>query len=529
MSVAIPLRRALRQAATRAARRANSPPRTGSQELAAWARAHLGKRRLVLVSNREPWSHVRGPDGSLGVVRNAGGLAVSLDALAQAVGASWVAHGSGSADREAADLDGRVLCPPQRPAYTLRRVWLDEQDHDLYYAGAANSALWPLCHVTFVRPRFEARAWRRYRDVNRRFAEAAIAEAGDDPALVWVHDYHLALAPRFLRERRPDLAVAVFWHIPWPNPEVFRVLPWGPELLEGMLAADLLGFHTQGYVLQFLQCVAETLEARVDFGRMAVDLRGHRTWVRAFPVGVPSVEIGELADAPATATAEAELRARWGLEGMRIVLGVDRLDYTKGVPERLAAFARFLERHPDWRGRVAFVQVGVPSRIELPEYRTVGRQVHEQIQRLNARFPREGGPTAVLVEEALDFRALVPLYRAADVCAVTPLHDGMNLVAKEYVAASTDLDGALVLSPFAGASHELERAYLASPYDREALAEAYRAALEDPAAERHDRMAAMREIVLRRTVYDWAIELLDAWQRLSLRTATRPTAREATS
>ncbi len=513
------LRHALREASRIASRRADSPQRTGTDELQKWARAHLGGRRLVLVSNREPWSHHRAADGSITAVRNAGGLTVSLDALAGAVGAAWVAHGSGSAARETADAEGRLPCPPDQPRYTLRRIWLDETDHTLFYAGAANSMLWPLCHVVFVRPRFDADAWERYREVNRRYAEAAIEEVGPGDGMVWLQDYHLALAARTLRERRPDLGLALFWHIPWPSPEVFRVLPWRSELLEGMLANDVLGFHIRGHALNFLQCVADTLEARVDFERMAIDRQGHRTWVRAVPIGVPAVEIGDLADAPSTRAAEQAWRERLGIGTAKVILGVDRLDYTKGVPQRLKAFGRLLERHPHWVGRAVFVQVGVPSRIGLPEYQAVQRQVRWEAARLQRRFPRREGQSVVLLEDSLDFRDIVPLYRLADVCAVTPLHDGMNLVAKEYVAACTDGEGALVLSPFAGASRELERAHLASPFDIDALAEAYRAALEDPAADRRTRMADLRETVLRRTVHDWAIEFLDLWQRLALRTS----------
>lgn len=516
------IRNALQEATRIATRRADAPPRTGTIELQRWARAHLGERRLVLVSNREPWSHHHVEDGTIRAVRNAGGLTVSLDALAGAVGATWVAHGSGSAAREMSDDSDRLRCPPERPTYTLRRVWLDDSDHELFYAGAANSMLWPLCHVVFVRPRFDAGAWERYRDVNRRYAEAALEEVGPGPGLVWLQDYHLALAAATLRARRPELGLALFWHIPWPPPEVFRVLPWRHELLEGLLANDVLGFHVPGHALNFLHCVADTLEARVDMERRAVDRQGHRTWVRAIPIGVPAVEIGDLADAPSTRAAEQAWRARLRLGDAKVVLGVDRLDYTKGVPQRLQAFGRMLDQHPRWRGRAVFVQVGVPSRIELPEYRAVQRQVRWEVARAARRHVLDAGPSIVLLEESLDFRDIVPLYRLADVCAVTPLHDGMNLVAKEYVASCTDEEGALVLSPFAGAARELERAYIASPYDIEALAEAYRTALEDPAEERRSRMAAMRETVLRRTVHDWAIEFLDQWQRLDLRTPPTP-------
>jgi trehalose 6-phosphate synthase len=411
-----------------------------------------------------------------------------------------------------------VALPPDRPSYRLRRLWLSEEDHALYYAGASNGALWPLCHIAYVRPRFRLDEWERYRDVNRRFAEAVLEEIGDAPALVFLQDYHLALAARTLKERRPDLHVAIFWHIPWPNAEVFRIFPWREELLDGLLANDFIGFHIRGHALNFAHSVANTLEARVDLEQLAVDRAGRRTWLRAHPIGVPADEIGSLAERPETAFAEDELRKQYGLVGRKVGLGVDRMDYTKGIPERLEALERFFERHPDWVGRFTFIQVAVPSRIELEEYRTVQCRTRDMVARLNARFGADGAPVVHLIEESLDFRQLMPWYRMADVCAVTSLHDGMNLVAKEYVAASPDLDGALILSPFTGAAREMERAYIASPYDREATAAAFHAALTEPEETRRDRMAALREIVLRRNIYDWAIDTLDGIQRLTLST-----------
>jgi trehalose-6-phosphate synthase len=511
-------RSALTRAAIRARRRNEGPPRTTRDSLAQWARAHVPNRDLLVVSNREPYSHRRNGDG-LVAVRNAGGLTVALDAVMQALGGVWVAHGSGDADREAVDANDRVACPPGgKPRYALRRLWLDAEEQAGYYSGFANSALWPLCHVVYVRPRFELSDWEHYRNVNRRFAEAVLAEAGSRPALVFIQDYHLALAARYIKEARPDLQVALFWHIPWPNPEAFRVLPWGRELLEGMLANDVLGFHIRRHALNFLDTVAEALEARVDLERMAVDRGGRRTWVRPFAISVDAEELGGLAELPATVKAADGIRKSLGLEGGKVILGVDRLDYTKGLPERFAAIERLLEKYPEWQGKLAFIQIGVPSRIELPEYRAVGDSVREWTQRLNERFPRAGGPTVHLIEGNLDFRELVPYYRLADVCTVTSLHDGMNLVAKEYVAASPDLDGALVLSPFTGAARELARAWIASPYDREDLADTMHQALVAPDEERRERMRALRETVLRRNIFDWTLEVLDTIVGLGLQT-----------
>src|SRR6185436_12716757 len=316
------IRGALSRAAVRTAQRAEGPPRTTQESLVEWARAHVRDRRLVVVSNREPYSHVH-RNGGVRVLRNAGGLTVALDAVAQALGGVWVAHGAGDADRETADANSRVPCPPDRPRYTLRRVWLDAADEQLYYQGFANGALWPLCHIVYVRPRFRQEDWERYRDVNRRFAEAALEEAGESPSLVFIQDYHLALAAQTLRERRPNLHLALFWHIPWPNPEVFRILPWRRELLEGMLANDLVGFHTRAHAMNFLDSVAETLEARVDRDRLAVERGGRRTWVRHFPISVPAEEIAAIAEAPETMARAREIQSQLNLDGVKVLLGVD--------------------------------------------------------------------------------------------------------------------------------------------------------------------------------------------------------------
>ncbi len=520
MDLAARARSALSRAAIRTQQRSEGPPRTTRADLVEWARAHLPDRKLIVVSNREPYSHLR-REGGIEWVRNAGGLTVALDAVMQALGGVWVAHGSGDADREVVDARDRVSCPPDRPRYALRRLWLSPEDQQRYYSGFANSALWPLCHIVYVRPRFRLAEWESYVEVNRRFAEAVLEEAGDGPALVFIQDYHLALVARFLKEKRPDLQVAMFWHIPWPNPEVFRVLPWAREVLEGLLANDVVGFHIRRHALNFLDTVAESLEARVDLAALSVERASKRTWVLPFPISVDADEIAALSEDAQTRRAEAAIRERLGLEGCKVGLGVDRLDYTKGIPERFEALNRLFEKHPEWVGRFVFIQVGVPSRIELREYRAVQSRARRWVTRINRRWPRPGGPTVHLIEANLDFRELVPYYRMADLCTVTSLHDGMNLVAKEYLAASPDLEGALVLSPFTGAARELERAWIASPFDREGLADACDAALSAPPEARRERMGALRETVLRRNIFDWSLDVLDTIVGLNLRTPTQ--------
>jgi trehalose 6-phosphate synthase len=496
-----------RTAARHPAREAGSAPTTRA-ELAAWARTHLHGRRLVIVSNREPYSHHATEDG-VRWVRNAGGLTVALDAVAGAIGGTWIAHGSGGADRETVDAADHVACPPDRPAYTLRRLWLSAEDHDRYYAGFSNSALWPLCHIVHVRPQFRLEDWECYRDVNRRFAQAVLEEIGDEPALVCLQDYHLALAAREIKKVRPDVRVSMFWHIPWPNAEVFERLPWRHELLDGLLANDVIGFHIQFHALNFMQTVAREVEARVDYEHQAIHRAGERTWVRSYPISVDTDEISRLADMPSTRAAARAWRERLQLGDARVGLGIDRLDYTKGIPERLEAIERLYEVRKDWRRNFRFVQVGVPSRIELEEYRRIGEATREHVRRINSRFAGSGPPLVHLIEDNFDFRDLIPLYAMADLCTVTSLHDGMNLVAKEYVAACPDLEGALVLSPFTGASREFEHAWIASPYDRDGLASVLHAALSEPAERARERMTKLRDAVRRRTIFDWAISMLD--------------------
>ena len=383
----------IRGVLSRAAESSAGPRRTTQEELVAWARANLRHRKLVVVSNREPYSHVRAPEG-VRWIRNAGGLTVALDSVAQALGSVWVAHGSGNADREAIDDAGRVPCPPDHPTYTLRRVWLTREDQALYYSGLSNGALWPLCHIAHVRPRFRDEEWDRYRDVNQRFAEAVLEEVGDSPAFVFIQDYHLGLVARFLKERRPDIETVLFWHIPWPNAEVFRILPWKRELLEGMLANDLVGFHIRLHAHNFLDSVANELEARVDRERVAIERGGKRTWVRHFPIGVNAGEIAAMAESPQTRAAEQRIRTRLGLADCKVCLGVDRMDYTKGIPERLDALERMLEKYPEWQNRVCFIQISVPSRIELKAYRETLIRTRARVERINQRFPRRARTNA---------------------------------------------------------------------------------------------------------------------------------------
>ena len=516
---------ALTRAAAREKQRRDVEHQTRPEQLERSVREYLGRTRIVIASNREPYQHVH-RNGSVEAIRSAGGLASALDSVARATGGVWVAQASGDADRETADERGRVGMPPGRELYTLQRVWIDDYERAQGFNRFVNGCLWPLCHVVYVRPHYVGSEWQAYQDVNRQFADAILEAAGDEPAIVLLQDYHLALCASELRARRKDLTIVLFWHIPWPNPEVYRIVPWKREILEGLLACDLLGFHIRLHGMNFLDTVGQELESLIDRERGSIRRRGRTTFVRDYPISPDVAEISLAAAHSQTPAAIQRIRQHLGIGDSRVILGVDRLDYTKGIPERLEAYGRLLERHPDLQGRVTMIQIAVPSRVDLPEYRALGQAVTEQVDALNERFGKDGAKPVHLIFENLDFRELIPYYVMADVMAVTSLHDGMNLVSKEYVAAKVDLKGALVLSPFTGASRELEHAIQVSPYDTERLVSALHQALTLTDEERTRRMRALREVVASQNIYDWARKLLRDVRRLHLLPGVpRPAAR----
>jgi trehalose 6-phosphate synthase len=477
------------------------------------ARTRLSGARLIVVANREPYIH-QYRDGEIEWIRPAGGLTTALDPVMRACGGTWVAHGSGDADRDATGPDGRVGVPPDDPTYLLRRVWLSKAEEEGYYYGFANSTLWPLCHQVYHRPTFNAGHWRAYRDVNQKFAAAVLEEAADGPALVFVQDYHFALLPRMLKAARPDLVVAQFWHIPWPHPETFQVCPWAAELMAGMLGNDLLSFQTQHHCNNFLDTVDRTVECRIERDRFAATCGGRETLVRPHPISVDP----DLADeylGPAWERRAAALRRRYRLGDRPLLVGVDRVDYTKGIPERLAAVERLLDTRPELKGKFHFVQLGAPSRTHLPAYRDLNEQVQEAADRINWRHGTPGWQPVVFLNEHLGPRDVYLLYRSAAGCVVSSLHDGMNLVAKEFVAARADDRGVLVLSKFTGAARELTDAVLVNPVDTDELAGALHLALTMPIVEQERRMRRMRAQVNDHNIYRWAGMLLSEVGRLA--------------
>jgi trehalose-6-phosphate synthase len=470
-------------------------------------RGKLNGSRLFAVSNREPYEHVR-RGGTITWCVPPSGLVTALEPVLRASDGTWIAQGTGDADRETADELGRLRVPPDHPQYKLRRVWLSKEEEEGFYFGFANEGLWPLCHIAHTRPIFRSEDWEQYEAVNRKFAGVLLDEMdGEKEPVALVQDYHFALLPRMIKERRPDARVAIFWHIPWPNPEAFGICPWQRELLDGMLGADLIGFHIQAHCNNFLETVERALEARIDWEHFAVNRHDHLTTVRPFPISVALN--GECADHAAPSPAEgSRLSRELGSKPEFLGLGVDRVDYTKGIPERLRGLERLFELYPEYREKFTFVQIGAPSRTHIKRYQDLTKEVEEEVDRINRRWRTGSWKPIVFLNRHHSHAEILPYYREADLCLVTSLHDGMNLVAKEYVAARHDEQGTLILSRFTGASHELSDALVVNPYDTDELAHAIHTALTMPAQEQKVRMQRMRAVVRENNVYRWAGNLI---------------------
>ena len=463
-------------------------------------------RPLVVVSNREPYQHFTREDGSVGWAPTTGGVAVALDALMRERGGVWIAHGSGNADRTVVDSDDRVLVPPDSPTYALRRLWLTPDEANHYYEGFANEGLWPWCHETHVHPIFRAEDWEHYKLVNERFASAIETELPDISAPVFIQDYHLALVAQALRARCSGVKTALFWHIPWPNPARLRICPWRRELLTGLLASDLIAFQLERDRRNFIAAARDELGA--DVTRTTVRVANRVTSVQAVPIGVDYDRIQEISGDASVEADMKRLLTEFNIETEIVGVGVDRLDYTKGIPERLEALDLLLTRRPDLRGRLTFVQIGIPSRSALDSYVAVEAAIDRKVQEVNRRHDVAGAPIRYR-KSALKIKRLVALFRLADFCIVSSLHDGMNLVAKEFVAAREDLDGVLVLSELAGAAQELHDALIINPYDVEGFTDAIERAIDMPLDERQRRMRALRRVVAGRNIFNWASDILE--------------------
>ena len=482
-----------------------------ADRLSVQLRSRLEGSSLFVVSNREPYMHQRNGK-SLEVVVPPSGLVTALEPVLNACDGTWIAHGSGNADSEVVDAADHLRVPPEEPRYTLRRVWLTKKEEEGYYYGFANEGLWPLCHIAHARPLFRADDWQHYQDVNRKFADAVLEEIENVvKPVVLVQDYHFALLPRLLKEKRPDARVAIFWHIPWPNPEAFGICPWQRQLVDGLLGADLIGFHIQSHCNNFLETVDRVVESRVDWEHFSALRQEHRTLVRPFPISVAFTDddAAENNNHGFNYLERSALLRNLGVEATFMGIGVDRVDYTKGILERFLAIERFLDKYPSYQGKFTFVEIGAPSRTHIKRYHDLLAEVEAEAERINWRFQSSNWKPIVFLKRQHSHQEIEPYYRAADLCMVTSLHDGMNLVAKEFLAARRDETGVLILSQFTGAARELRDALLVNPYDIDQTADAIRAALEMEPEDKQMRMQHMRRVIKEHNIYRWAGDLIN--------------------
>jgi trehalose-6-phosphate synthase len=464
-------------------------------------------KKLVVVSNREPYMHIRSGK-EIQCIMPASGMVTALEPVLKACGGLWVASGSGDADRETVDENDKVQVPPYENKYTLRRIWLTKEQEDHFYYGFSNEGLWPLCHIAHTRPVFRKIDWDYYCEVNEIYAKAILDEIKDeDDPFILVQDYHFALLPRLIKQERPDAKVAIFWHIPWPNPESFGICPWQRELLLGMLGADLIGFHTQFHCNNFLETVNNSLESRVIWESFSVKIGKQFTLVKPFPISI-AFTLKDYEGIPSARMETSELLRHYGIQAECIGIGVDRIDYTKGLIEKFLAIERFLEKYPEYQGRFTFVQIGAPSRSLLKTYSDTINAVEHEANRINWRFKGRHWQPILFLKKHHSHEEIIPFYKTADFCMITSLHDGMNLVAKEFIAARDRNDGTLILSQFAGASQELSGAIIINPYDIEQSADAIKTALQMSHEKQHQQMKLMRRMVMSHNVYSWAATIL---------------------
>jgi trehalose 6-phosphate synthase len=485
------------------------------ERLKEFIRTELGGRNLYVISNREPYMHVR-QGRKVECIVPAGGLVTALDPIMRACGGVWLAHGSGDADMESSDEKGKLRVPPDQPSYTLKRVWLTKEEEEGYYYGFSNEGMWPLCHITHTRPLFRLDDWIDYQKVNEKFCEALLEEiSGEEAPLVLIQDYHFALLPLLIKSKKPDAKVAIFWHIPWPNPEAFGICPWKKEILLGMLGADLVGFHTQFHCNNFLETVDRFLESKINWDEFSVERHGHATLIKPFPISVvlpgspPEGEKVQL-----DGSLRESILKEIGVNAKYLGVGVDRIDYTKGIIERFHAIERFIQKHPDFSGQFTFVELGAPSRTHIKRYHDLLSEVEETADKINWSLQTKSWKPIVFLKAHHTHKAINRYYQTADVCLVTSLHDGMNLVAKEYIASRSDESGVLILSQFTGAARELHDALMVNPYDIEEMADAIYAALMMEPGEKTERMSRLRQTIRERNIYRWAGNLVSSLVRM---------------
>jgi trehalose 6-phosphate synthase len=450
---------------------------------------------FVVVANRAP---IRKTED--GWEASVGGLATALLPVLESQGGVWIGMG------EDPDLPVHQPYPAEDPTFKVRRVPLSSSELDNYYYGMANRVLWPVSHYMIQHLELKDPFITTYRDVNRKFAEAVLEESGGDD-FIWFQDYHLMLAPRIVREARPDAVIGHFWHIPWPAMEVYRILPWSRELLRGMLGCDLIGFHVEEYVENFIESARVLLGAEVSGNRIYWE--GHATRVEAHPIGIEVDRFKRMASSEDVQEQVDTLRGRFNTE--HVVIGIDRLDYTKGVISRLLAFEQFLQENPAYHGKVTFYQIATPSRTKVASYQQLKREVDEAVGRINGQFARDDWVPVNYRYRTYTQRELCAYYRAADAALITPLRDGMNVVTQEFITATEN--GVLILSELTGAAYLLPEALQVNPYDQNGLAASIKEALEMPLNEKRERLSGLKATIEALDVHNWADKFMHSMRQ----------------
>jgi trehalose 6-phosphate synthase len=420
----------------------------------------------------------------------------------------WVAWGSGNADFMVCGPENKVIVPEEEPQYALKRIQLTTKEIENYYHGFSNSVLWPLFHLFIEKVHPQQDYWNTYQKVNKKFAHTVLSEMKKDE-FIWIHDYHLSLVPYFIRKEKPDAKIAFFWHIPWPPWEVFGSLPQRDDLLKGLLSSDFIGLHTKSYVKNFIDCALKNETVHLNRKENILLSEDKKTKIRPIPLGI---SYSDFADSVLSKNAiKKAKRLKKMHKNRNIILGLDRLDYTKGILDRLKAYESFLEQYPEFKEKIVLVQIASPSRNKIDEYCAMKKEIDEAVGNINGRFGNEEWTPVIYFSRRMTQQSLLAYYKAADVSLITPLRDGMNLIAKEY-AASKDDDGVLILSEFAGAAEELNDAILVNPFDVQKTAGAIKTAIEMPAEEKKQRFQSMKQKVKDRDSDWWLNSFLKEWE-----------------
>jgi len=504
---ALSLRVARRAASEEATERIQKEDLWTDSRLKDVVRSKLGENALFLVSNREPYLHMTNKvTGAAECTRPASGVVTALDPIMRACGGTWIAHGSANADKKFVNSKNKLGVPPGDNRYILKRVWMSKEEEDGYYYGFSNEGLWPLCHITHTRPVFRESDWQAYKKVNQKFADSVLEELPVENPFIFIQDYHFTLLPQMIKAKRPDATIALFWHIPWPNPEVFSICPYQTEILDGMLGCDMIGFHVQYHCNNFIDTANRLLECRIDTEKFSIIRASKATLVRSFPISV-DININSTAEEGEKAQID-KIKKDLDLDGKIVALGVDRIDYTKGLAERMLAVDRFLEKYPNYRKKFVFIQLGAPSRIHIKRYHDLMGELDELAEKINWKHMDDEWKPIVYLKRHFSPEEVKPFYRMADICIVSSLHDGMNLVAKEYISAKNDSNGSLILSCFTGASKELTDAIRINPYSIEEFADSIKLATDMPQPEKKRRMENMRKVVADNNIYKWAGDII---------------------